>query len=180
MNLKLGVLCTALTVGALAGGPAQAGLVTYTEASGGDLSDGNPLQVFTLDAAGINTIAGAMGFDETGFDGDAFALQVAPGFEIVALSVLNPNSPTTWRVGNGLLYGDGSEIGRLAGSASLPADVFPLTGALNVVALRSGLRTAYTFSIETRAVTTGTVPEPAMPVLLALCAAAMALTRRRA
>jgi hypothetical protein len=178
--------------------PASAALINYSEAINGDLSNGNPLSLFVLDTAGVNTISGNIGLsapsgtcptaNQTNFDCDSFALTVLAGLEIVGLSVALSNTgatPLEWRVGTGLLDFAGTPIGNLINTAALSGGALPLgPGSYNVSWVRIPTSTAatgidYTFSITTRQTQSQSIPEPSTLAVVGVGLIGLALSRRR-
>lgn len=73
---------------AVLAGAAQAAVVTYGEASGGDLGDrGDPLTTFTS-GIGVNTVSGNTSVDlNVGAEFDSFAFIVPVGMEVASVKV---------------------------------------------------------------------------------------------
>lgn len=155
--------------------------VAYDEAISGELSNENPLTLFTLDV-GANTVRGLVLFGP-GADHDGFAFTVPPGSSMTggtldAQDIAGNITTISWQLRTGHSWGGGTPIQLIAtfvpDSTSIPQ--LP-AGAYHMFGQGIGAAGSAPTNLASYTFTFNVVPEPASLSILAL--GAVALRRRR-
>jgi hypothetical protein len=170
---------------------ANASLVSYDEALNGNLGSSDPHKAFIFDTAGENTIRGTANW----VDQDAFTFTIAPGFQLVGITVDVIGPLVSWNLyagsnDSGILlgfFGDGNSDSQFLQSYYQQIDpaVLPLPASTYAVAPRLAISAAgggynsYTLNFVVAKTASLTVPEPGTLALFCVGLVMLVALRKR-